>query len=98
MIARVWKGYTVPEKAPLYLEHLRHNVFPELDQIEGFRGANVLQREEDDNMEFIVTTYWQSIDAIEYFIKLGAEVGVAAQTFVYSYDAYIRVYEMALQK
>lgn len=100
MIARVWKGYAAPEKAPLYLEHLRHNVFPELEQIDGYRGANVLQKTENGEVEFIVLTYWQSMDAIRQFAGADAAVAVvapAAQAILRAYDATVTHYDMALQ-
>src|SRR5688500_14860211 len=101
MIARVWKGYATPEKAPLYLEHLEHNVFPELDQIDGFRVANVLQRAEHGDIEFVVITYWQSMYAISQFAGENADVAVvapAAQAVLHRYDDTVLHYEMPLHK
>jgi heme-degrading monooxygenase HmoA len=101
MIARVWRGYAVPEKASLYLEHLEHNVFPELEQIDGFRGANVLQKEQNGEVEFIVMTYWQSMDAIRQFAGEDAEVAVvasAAQAVLSHYESTVTHYDVALQK
>lgn len=101
MIARVWRGYTAPEKAHLYLEHLEQNVFPELYQIGGFRGANVLQREQDGDVEFVVMTLWESMDAIRQFAGENADVAVvapAAQAVLHQYDATVTHYEIALTK
>ena len=101
MIARVWKGYAVPEKAHLYLEHLQHNVFPDLEQIDGFRGANVLQRQQDGEVEFVVMTLWESMDAIRQFAGADADVAVvapAAQAVLSHYESTVAHYDMALQK
>jgi heme-degrading monooxygenase HmoA len=101
MIARVWKGYALPENAPLYLEHLQHSVFPELDQIDGFRGANVLQKTQNGEVEFIVMTLWASMDAIHQFAGADAEVAVVAphaQAVLSHYDSTVAHYEVALTK
>jgi heme-degrading monooxygenase HmoA len=101
MIARIWKGYASPEKAPLYLEHVEHSVFPELEAIEGFRGANVLQKTTGDEIEFVVTTFWDSMDAVHQFA--GANAGVAvvapnAQAVLSHYESTVSHYEVALTK
>jgi heme-degrading monooxygenase HmoA len=101
MIARVWKGYATPENAPLYLEHLQHNVFPELEQIDGYRGANVLQKEANGEVEFIVITYWQSMDAIRQFAGENTEIAVVAaeaQAVLSHYESTVLHYEMPLHK
>jgi len=101
MIARVWKGYAAPEKAHLYLEHLETSMFPELDQVDGFRGAQVLRRTHDGDVEFTAMTLWESMDAIHQFAGENAELAVvapAAQAILRAYDATVTHYEIALQK
>jgi heme-degrading monooxygenase HmoA len=101
MIARVWKAYVVPEKVHLYLEHLENSIFPELDQIGGFRGAQVLRRTQDGDVEITVMTLWESMDAIHQFAGENAELAVvapAAQAVLRAYDATVTHYEVALQK
>ncbi|MEO8612384.1 MAG: antibiotic biosynthesis monooxygenase [Chloroflexota bacterium] len=101
MIARVWRGYASPENAHLYIEHVQHSVFPELEAIDGFRGANVLQKTENGEVEFVVTTFWDSMDAIHQFA--GADAGVAvvapnAQAVLSHYESTVSHYEVALTK
>lgn len=101
MIARVWKGYATPENAPRYLEHIQHSVFPELEQINGFRGANVLQKTQDGEVEIIVMTLWESMDAIHQFAGADASVAVVApnaQAVLSHYEATVSHYEIALTK
>ena len=48
MIARVWKGWTLPENADAYERLLREEVIPGLQRIEGHRGAYILRQDGAD--------------------------------------------------
>jgi heme-degrading monooxygenase HmoA len=77
VIARVWHGWTKPEDADAYSEFLRTNVLPELTaQVEGFLGACVLRREDDGEVEFLVLTRFDSLDAVRAFAGEDYEVPV----------------------
>lgn len=42
-------------------------VLPSLDRIPGYRGATVLRRAGSTGVEFIVMTFWSSMEAIRGF-------------------------------
>ena len=44
MIARTWKALADDVHVEDYVAHFENNVFPELQEIVGFRGAYVMQR------------------------------------------------------
>lgn len=67
MIERVWSARTTREGALGYAEHFRRVVVPELASIAGYRGARLLERERDGEIEVVVVTRWQSLDAIRAF-------------------------------
>jgi heme-degrading monooxygenase HmoA len=67
MIERVWSGRTTRDGAVTYAEHFRRVVVPELAAIAGYRGARLLEREQDGGIEVVVVTRWQSLDAIRAF-------------------------------
>jgi heme-degrading monooxygenase HmoA len=67
MIERVWSGRTTHDGAATYAEHFRRVVVPELVAIPGYRGARLLEREQDGGIEVVVVTRWQSLDAIRTF-------------------------------
>ena len=46
MIARIWNGSTRDVDADRYLTHLRRHVIPELASIDGYRGIQVLRRQQ----------------------------------------------------
>ncbi len=99
MIARVWRGIAVPEKANTYVEHLQQTVLPELYQIDGFRGAYVLRRELNKGVEFTVQTLWESMDAISKFAGENAEAAVvapAARPLFREFDSTVTHYQIVL--
>lgn len=67
LILRMWKGRTTPEKSRDYVEHVTGKVFPALQAIDGHRGAYLLRRSVDDEVEFVVLTLWESMDAVRKF-------------------------------
>ena len=95
MINRVWCGAAKPESADEYVNHLKQRIFPELKNIEGFRGANILRRQIDDGYEFMIITSWDSIEAIQKFAGEDAETAVLppeARALLYSYEPKVRHY------
>ncbi len=79
MVARVWTGVTRPgESGDRYLAHLRENVLPHLDLLTGYRGAQVFRRVQVNGEEFVVTTFWESVEAIRAFAGPDVEIAVVA--------------------
>ena len=99
MIMRHWSGATTKENAKAYLDHLRQDTFPKLKGIEGFVEAQVLSRDHDGDVEFIVLTKWRSMEAIHKFAGENPNVAVvpdAARAVLKSYDTKVRHYNVAL--
>jgi len=101
MIGRLWRGSASHEKANDYAQHLERSVLPELEQIVGYRGVYLLQRDVDDGIEFTVLTFWESMEAIRQFAGEDAETAVvapAAQALLHAFDSTVTHYEVALQQ
>jgi len=99
MIARMWKGLALPEKADDYVEHLQMSVLPELRLIDGFQGVHLMREDTADAVEFIVLTFWESMDAIRKFAGEAAEVAVvapAAQSLFREYDSTVKHFAAVL--
>ena len=97
MIARVWRCSAEADKAPLYLSHFQNAVLPELNEIDGFRGAYVLQRDMPNGVELTVMTLWESMAAIRRFAgdKVdNAVVEPAAQAVLQSFETTGRHHEV----
>jgi heme-degrading monooxygenase HmoA len=100
MIARVWRGLALREKVSDYLAHLQKTVFPELYQIDGYRGAYVLRRDLADSVEITVQTLWESMDDIRKFAGqdiTAAVVAPAARPLFRSFDPTVTHYDVVLK-
>jgi heme-degrading monooxygenase HmoA len=99
MIARMWRGSAIRERADDYIKHLQQSVVPELSQIDGFKGIYLLRRESSDGVEFVVLTLWESMEAIRKFAGENPEVAVvapAARALFREYDAKVKHFEIVL--
>lgn len=100
MIGRHWRGFAPHETAQAYLEHLRESTLPSLREIAGQRGATVLHRRVDDKVEFVVLTFWDSLDAVREFAGddyEGAVVPPEARKLLASFDDRVAHYEVAIE-
>ena len=99
MIARLWSARATAEQGPLYIEHFRKTVTAELRKVQGFAGFTVATRPVASGLEILVTTFWQSWDAIDAFAAPDRETAVVdpqAESFLSDFDRRVRHYEVAL--
>ena len=97
MIMRHWSGVTTPENAKAYLDHLTNDTFPKLKGIAGFIEAQVLSRDRNGDVEFIVLTKWESMAAVHAFAGENpnrAVVPDAARAVLKSYDTEVSHYNV----
>jgi heme-degrading monooxygenase HmoA len=67
MIARIWRGITLKEKADDYLVHLRETGLKDYAQTQGNRGVTVLRRNQGEHCEIMLISLWDSMDAVRAF-------------------------------
>jgi heme-degrading monooxygenase HmoA len=67
MIARIWRGRTLPDRSDDYLTVLERTGLAEYRATPGNRGVLVLRRESEGAAEFTILTLWDSMDAIRGF-------------------------------
>lgn len=69
MIARVWHGWTAPGDAAEYERLLREEIFPEIAArgVAGYRGVDLLRRDEGDEVEFVTVMWFDSLAAVRKF-------------------------------
>ena len=98
MIARLWRGVASSSaEAEAYQRHVTTNVFPQLAAIPGHRGARVLRRDDSGRVEFVVMTFWDSMEAIRKFAGDQPETAVVepeARAVLADYDNFVRHYEI----
>jgi heme-degrading monooxygenase HmoA len=76
MIARIWHGWAGREQADGYEALLRSEVLPGIQQIDGYRGAYVLRREDGEHIEFVTVTLWEALEAVRAFAGADYEAAV----------------------
>jgi heme-degrading monooxygenase HmoA len=76
MIARVWRGATRAKDANEYLEYLDRTGHEEYRRIAGHHRTITLRRVHDDRAEFVVMSFWDSLDAIRAFAGADLERAV----------------------
>ena len=77
MIARIWRGWTRPRDADAYTEFLSARLFPAVAaRVGGFRGGNVMRRCDGAEVEFLVVTFFDSLDDVRRFAGDRIEVPV----------------------
>jgi heme-degrading monooxygenase HmoA len=100
MIARIWSAQATPDCSPAYAEHLRNQVLPALQNIDGYQAAMLLERPAADAVEIIVITFWQSLDAIRGFAGADLERAVVEEevaAMLSQFDRRVKHYEVAVK-
>jgi heme-degrading monooxygenase HmoA len=97
VIGRLWRGSALRENADAYAAHLERETLPTLPAIEGHLGAYVLRRELGDEVEFVVLSIWDSLDAVRAFAGDDYETAVVpseARTLLSRFDERVAHYEI----
>ena len=67
MIARTWHGRVPAEKADAYHDFLLQKGLADYFATPGNRGVYVFRRIEGEVAHFLLTTFWDSVEAIKRF-------------------------------
>jgi heme-degrading monooxygenase HmoA len=67
LIARIWRGVTRAQHGDEYLDYLERTGLSEYRGTPGNLGVSVLRRVVGDRAEFVLISYWESMDAIKAF-------------------------------
>ena len=65
MIARIWHGRTAADKADEYRQYLFESGVKKIASLPGNRGVQMMVSKTADQGEFMVVSYWDSVDAIK---------------------------------
>jgi antibiotic biosynthesis monooxygenase (ABM) superfamily enzyme len=80
VITRLWRGWTATESADAYERFLLTELLPQMREIPGFLGADVLRRAEGDEVAFVTLTRFETLDAIRAFAGEDHETPVLEPT------------------
>lgn len=101
MITRLWYGWTSRENADAYENYLRTEVLPGIHRVKGYRGAQLLRREDGAEVAFVTLTYFDSLEAVREFAGENYETAVVppkAQQLLSHYDARAIHYDSVFQQ
>jgi heme-degrading monooxygenase HmoA len=74
VVARTWRGTVTAEKSGDYLMLLRTVGLGDYQKTQGNLGAFALQRRNGDVMEFMLVSFWQSLESIKAYAGDDIEV------------------------
>ena len=101
MIARLWHGWTAPENADAYEEFLRTKMFPSIHRVPGYLGADLLRREDGEEIAFVTITRFESLDAVRAFAGEDYEQAVVepeARALLSRFDQRSDHYEIVIDR
>jgi len=78
MISRIWHGWTAPHNADPYEHLLKEEMFTGIARrgISGYRGIELLRREQPGVVEFVTIMWFDSLDAVRSFAGSDYETAV----------------------
>jgi heme-degrading monooxygenase HmoA len=101
VIARVWRGRTLAAKADAYQKYLDADGIERLLAVPGNRGVDVLRREDGKETEFVVISFWESLDAVRKFAGERYEKAVILdrdREFLLSVEESVRHFEVVREE
>jgi heme-degrading monooxygenase HmoA len=100
MIARIWRGWAAQGRAGDYQRHYETEVTGHLREVSGFRGAQLLRRDEDGEVAFTSIAWFTDLDAVRAFAGDDYERAVveeAARAALSRWDERVTHHEVAVQ-
>jgi heme-degrading monooxygenase HmoA len=100
MISRLWRGWTTRANADAYENLLRQEILPGIHRVRGFKGAQLLRRDNQEEVEFVTITLFDSLAAVREFAGEDYEVAVVpahARKLLAHFDARSAHYETVFQ-
>ena len=100
MIARIWRGITLKEKADDYLAYLNETGIKDYAKTHGNRGVTILRRDQGEHCEIMLISLWDSMEAVRAFAGENAERSVyypEDEHFLLQMEPLVRHYEVAQQ-
>ena len=67
MIVRTWRGATRAADVEAYLAYLHRTGIPGYEATPGNRGTLLLHRVDGDRAEFLILSFWESLDDVHGF-------------------------------
>jgi heme-degrading monooxygenase HmoA len=101
VIARVWRGWTSPHNADAYEKFLRTKMFPSIQRVPGYVGADLLRRDARDEIAFVTITRFESLESVRAFAGEDYEQAVVepeARALLSHFDERSEHYEVVIDR
>ena len=100
MIARIWRGITLKDKADDYLAYLHETGLRDYAKTHGNRGVTILRRNQGEHCEIMLISLWESMDAVRAFAGENPDRSVyypEDEHFLLQMEPLVRHYDVAEQ-
>jgi heme-degrading monooxygenase HmoA len=100
MIARIWRGITLAEKADAYVDYLNETGLKDYAKTPGNLGVSVLRRLQGEHCEIVLISLWESMAAVRAFAGENPERSVyypEDEDYLLEMEPLVRHYEVAEQ-
>jgi heme-degrading monooxygenase HmoA len=100
MIARIWRGITLKDKADDYLAYLHETGLRDYAKTPGNRGVTILRRNQGEHCEVMLISLWESMDAVRAFAGENPDRSVyypEDEHFLLQMEPLVRHYDVAEQ-
>lgn len=98
MIARIWRGITLAEKADAYVDYLNETGLKDYAKTPGNQGVTLLRRMQGEHCEFVLISVWDSMAAVRAFAGENPERSVyypEDEQYLLEMEPLVRHYEIA---
>jgi heme-degrading monooxygenase HmoA len=98
MIARIWRGITLAEKADEYVHYLNETGLRDYAKTPGNQGVTVLRRLQGEHCEIVLISLWESMAAVRAFAGENPERSVyypEDEQYLLEMEPLVRHYEVA---
>lgn len=98
MIARIWRGITLKDKADDYLAYLQETGLRDYAKTPGNHGVTVLRRNQGEHCEIMLISLWDSMQAVRAFAGENPDQSVyypEDDQFLLEMEPLVRHYEVA---
>lgn len=101
MISRIWYGWTSHDNAAAYQSLLQTEILPNIAnrQVAGYKGAHLLRRDLEHEVEFVTILWFDSLDGVRNFAGADYEAAVVpakARALLSRFDERSAHYEVLL--
>lgn len=97
MIVRSWRGSVRKEDSDRYFEYLKQTGLVAYQHTPGNKGVLALRRDVEDRTEFVLLSFWDSMEAVKRFAGPNPDNVIyypEDETMLVEYDHFVNHYDV----